>query len=133
MNNHNRNSKSPLNIHHLELVRLRIGYINDCPFSIRLHYKELINFGETHLRLCWVASWEIAPCFSLKERSLFALTDYTLCSEKKMSFTQIQGALKCHVSNLEINHLIRAIQQIDLWTRSMKYSNAISEKGNDNT
>ncbi|MBL4662594.1 MAG: carboxymuconolactone decarboxylase family protein [Flavobacteriaceae bacterium] len=58
--------KPSLEIHLLELVRLRIGYLNDCSFSIDLHFKELKNFGETDIRLLLVSVWNEVPHFSKK-------------------------------------------------------------------
>ncbi len=115
------NIKSALEIHHLELVRLRIGYLNECKYSIDLHYKELKNFGETDLRLSLVSVWNEVPCFSEKERALFLFTDYIISSRNKFSIEQVQDEFARHFNKEEITRLTRAINQIDLWTRSMKH------------
>jgi alkylhydroperoxidase family enzyme len=120
------NIKSVLEIHHLELVRLRIGYLNECHYSIDLHYNELKNFGETDFRLSLISVWNQVPNFSKKECSLFTLTDYIICPSDKLSLKEVHNILTPHFSNEQINALTQAIKQIDLWTRSMKHLNSKS-------
>lgn len=109
-----------IEIRHLELVRLRIGYLNNCKYSIGLHFNELKNFGESDLRLSLVSVWEEAPYFSEKERALFALTDYILTNKNN---EPLYSLLKPHFTMTQISNLTQAIKQIDLWTRSIKHSN----------
>lgn len=115
------NIKSTLEIHHLELVRLRIGYLNECQYSIDLHYTELKNFGETDLRLSLVSVWNEVPCFSKKERALFSFTDYIISSRNELSIEQVHDEFAQHFNKEEITRLTQAVNQIDLWTRSMKH------------
>ena len=110
-----------IEIRHLELVRLRIGYINNCNYSIDLHYNELKNFGETDLRLSLVAVWNEVPYFSEKERALFGLTDYIISSKNSDYSEHVYAQLKPHYTKSQITALTQAIKQIDLWTRSMKH------------
>ncbi|WP_052172450.1 carboxymuconolactone decarboxylase family protein [Psychroserpens jangbogonensis] len=117
---------STLEIRHLELVRLRIGYLNNCNYSINLHLNELKNFGETDLRLSLVSVWNLVPYFSEKERALFALTDYILNSNNSKNYEQVYMLLKRHFDNTQISALTQAIEQIDLWTRSLKHTESLS-------
>ncbi|MEH6536791.1 MAG: carboxymuconolactone decarboxylase family protein [Psychroserpens sp.] len=114
---------STIEIRHLELVRLRIGYLNNCNYSISLHFNELKNFGETDLRLSLVSVWNHVPHFSVKERALFALTDYIISTNNDDELESIHTLLEPHFSNDQITDLSNAIKQIDLWTRSMKHTN----------
>lgn len=116
--------KSSFEIHLLELVRLRIAYLNDCPYSINLHFNELKNFGETDVRLSLVSVWSQVCYFSDKEYALFSLTDYIIDSNNKNSFQEVNNLLKPHFNKNQITKLIQAIKQIDLWTRSMKHYEA---------
>ncbi|WP_432412497.1 carboxymuconolactone decarboxylase family protein [Rasiella sp. SM2506] len=115
-----------LEMRHLEFVRLRIGYLNNCNYSISLHLNELKNFGETDVRLSLVSVWNLVPDFSEKERALFALTDYILCSDTSKNYEQVYVILKSHFSKQQISALTQAIEQIDLWTRSLKHSETLS-------
>ena len=117
---------STIEIRHLELVRLRIGYLNKCDYSINLHFNELKNFGETDLRLSLVSVWNHVPHFSEKERALFALTDYILRSNDSKNYEQVYRLLKPHLSNKQISALTQAIEQIDLWTRSLKHTESLN-------
>ncbi len=120
------NINSTIDIRHLELVRLRIGYLNECTYSIDLHFNELKNFGETNLRLSLVSVWNEVPNFSEKECALFALTDYIISSNTQQTQEGINSLLKPHFTNTQITALTQAIKQIDLWTRSMKHLNKLN-------
>lgn len=117
---------STIEIRHLELVRLRIGYLNNCDYSINLHFNELKNFGETDFRLSLVSVWNHVPHFSEKECALFALTDYILRSNNSKNYEQVYRLLKPHFSNKQILALTQAIEQIDLWTRSLKHTESLN-------
>ena len=123
------NITTTFEIHHLELVRLRIGYLNNCNYSIALHYNELKNFGETDLRLSLVSVWNEVPYFLEKERALFSLTDYIIKSSKRLSSKEVQNQLNSHFNQDEIIVLTQAIKQIDLWTRSMKHLELATDCG----
>lgn len=112
-----------LKIHHLELVRLRIAYLNECNYSIDLHYKELKYFGETDLRLYLVSVWNQVSHFSEKECALFALTDYIISTDNNVKSEMIYSQLLVYFNKEQITDLTQAIKQIDLWTRSMKHTN----------
>jgi|GEM_PF-4484481 len=114
-------SHNNIEIRHLELVRLRIGYMNDCNYSIDLHFNELKNFGETDLRLSLVSVWNVVPHFSEKERALFTLTDHIISYNNSANYDQVYAILKPHFSDNQIYALTQAIEQIDLWTRSIKH------------
>ena len=115
-----------IEIRHLELVRLRVGYLNNCDYSINLHFNELKNFGESDLRLSLVSVWDCVPYFSEKERALFALTDYIIDSNYSGCIEGIYALLNPHFSTEQITDLTQAIKQIDLWTRSMKHLDDIA-------
>lgn len=117
----NSNINTTLEIRHLELVRLRIGYLNECPYAISLHYNELKSFGETDFRLSLISVWNETPYFSEKERALFALTDYIISSDNNTQLENVFVLLKPHFNKNQITALIQAIKQIDLWTRSIKH------------
>lgn len=120
------NLNSDLELHLIELVRLRIGYLNECNYSINLHYEELKNLGESDVRLLLVSVWNKTPYFSEKERAIFTLTDYIINDSDKNSFEEVRKFLTFHFNKEQIARLIQAIKQIDLWTRSMKHLDTTS-------
>jgi len=122
-----RDLNKTIEIRHLELIRLRIGYINNCNYSIDLHFNELKNFGETDLRLSLVAVWSYVPHFSKKECALFALTDYILSSKNNEELDSIYALLEPHFIDDQITALTQAIKQIDLWTRSLKHTESLND------
>jgi alkylhydroperoxidase family enzyme len=113
-------------IRQLELVRLRIGYINECPFAINLHYNELKSLGETDYKLLLVSVWREAPHFSEKEIALFTLTDYIISYENDMRPENVFALLKPHFNEEQVTTLTQVVKQIDLWTRSIKHLKLIT-------
>lgn len=110
---------SLLNTHLLELVRLRIGQINECNYCMKLHYEELKYMGESNLRLSLLNVWSKVPYFSMKERAVLALTDKIITKNEIKSCSKVYNLLLAYFSNDEINSLKLAIKQIDNWTQLM--------------
>jgi AhpD family alkylhydroperoxidase len=59
----------------LSLVHLRASQINGCSICVDAGACHLKNAGETDERLCAVAAWREAPCFTDAERAALALSE----------------------------------------------------------
>ena len=78
--------ESSLELHLLELIRLRISQINKCAYCVDMHYKELKHAGETELRLSSLSIWHETPFFSKKEQTVLKFTEVlTLISSKNVT------------------------------------------------
>ena len=59
----------------LELVRLRMAEIHDCPDAMRRHREQLERMGETDERLQHVSIWESSDLFNAQERAALAFCE----------------------------------------------------------
>lgn len=60
---------STLDLHLLELLRLRVAQKNGCAYCVDMHHKILKKHNETDLRLSSLCVWEETNYFSEKERA----------------------------------------------------------------
>ena len=59
----------------LELIRLRVAQIHQCPISIALHLEDLQASGESQRRLDHLENWGASPLFDNGERAALALCE----------------------------------------------------------
>ena len=59
----------------LDLVRLRVAQIHQCPISIALHLEDLQASGESQRRLDHLENWGASPLFDNGERAALALCE----------------------------------------------------------
>lgn len=69
------NGNERLDPHLLDLVRLRVAQIHQCPVSIAMHSEELSAKGETKERLDQLETWGTSSAFDGKERAALALCE----------------------------------------------------------
>lgn len=112
--------KSVLNIHLLELISLRIGQINDCLYCMNMHYNELLELGDSELRLTLLHVWENVPHFSKKERAVLGLTEELSTKNQNRTSEKTFELLRPFFSTEEINRLMIAIKKINTCTWLMK-------------
>ena len=68
-------TKTSLDPHLRELIKIRTSQINKCAFCIDLHTKDAIELGETERRIFALSAWQESPLFSKKERTVLQLTE----------------------------------------------------------
>ena len=113
-------NNSSLEIHLLELIRLRVGQKNGCAYCVDMHHKELQHLGETDLRLSSLCVWKETPYFSNRERAVLTLTDALTKLSREPLSDRIFKLLLPYFTKEEICYLTLAISQINTWTRLMK-------------
>lgn len=113
-------NNSTLNIHLLEIIRLRVSQINGCAYCVDMHHKELKNINETDLRLSSLCVWEETPYFTEKEVIVLKFTEILIKKEKKSISNDFFNKLQQFFSKEEISFLALAISQINTWTILMK-------------
>lgn len=120
MNTENFINNSSLEMHLLEILRLRVGQINGCAYCVDMHHKLLKNEGETDVRLSSICVWEETPYFTKKERIALKFTDALTKLESNFISDAIFDSLLEFFTKEEISYLTLAISQINTWTRLMK-------------
>lgn len=113
-------NESPIELHLLELIRLRVGQLNGCAYCVDMHYKELKHLGETELRLSSLSIWKEAPYFSEKERHVLAFTDKLTILNGDPVSDEVFNPLLSYFNKEEISYLTLAISHINTWNRLMK-------------
>jgi len=113
-------NNSSLDMHLLELIRLRVAQKNGCAYCVDMHHKELKHIGETDLRLSSLCVWKEAPYFSEKEIAALNLTDVLTKMSRDPLPEEVFEALTPHFNKEEICYLTLAISQINTWTRLVK-------------
>ena len=111
---------STLDLHLLELVRLRVAQKNGCAYCVDMHHKILKKYNETDLRLSSLCVWEETNYFSEKECAVLKFTDVLTRLERHPISDNVFNPLLEHFTKAEIAQLTLAISQINTWTRLMK-------------
>jgi len=104
----------------LELIRLRISYINRCAYCIDMHFKEAVAAGEELQRLYSISEWEGVSYYSAEERACLAWAEYltlpsVLNDEKELFEDLLRFFDKEKIANLTL-----VIVQINAWNQLMK-------------
>jgi len=111
---------STLDLHLLELVRLRVAQKNGCAYCVDMHHKILKKHNETDLRLSSLCVWEETNYFSKKEGVVLKFTDVLTRLKRKPISDNVFNPLLEYFTKAEIAQLTLAISQINTWTRLMK-------------
>lgn len=104
----------------LALARLRAAQINGCIYCVDMHYKELVNLGETSLRLSTLCVWDEGDFFDEKEKIVLLFTEQLTKANEGQITDQLFKQLNQYFSKEEIADLTLAIAQTNTWNRLMK-------------
>lgn len=113
-------NNTTLDLHLLELIRLRVAQKNGCAYCVDMHHKELKHLNETDLRLSSICVWEETTYFSDTERVVLNFTDALTKLSREPISDKVYNPLLEFFSKKEICFLTLAIAQINTWTRLMK-------------
>lgn len=111
---------SGLDIKLLELIRMRVSFINSCAYCLDMHYKEGIAAGETPLRLISVSVWRETNYYSPKEQAALQFAETLTYLPANEASEGIHDELSKHFSKQEIALLTLAIIQINSWNRLVR-------------
>lgn len=104
----------------LELIRLRVSYINGCTYCIAMHYKEALDEGETLHRLYSVPVWSDASCYTDRERACLQWAEYITLPQEFSNEQELFEKLSHYFDKAAIANLTLVIIQINAWNRLMK-------------
>lgn len=111
---------STIDLHLLELIRLRVSQKNGCAYCVDMHYKELKHLGESELRLSTLCVWEETSFFTDKERAVLKFADALTKINREPFSSDVLENLQIYFTQAEICHLALSISQINTWNRLMK-------------
>jgi len=105
----------------LELIRVRVSYINKCAYCIDMHIKEAVAAGEQTYRLYSISNWQDTTYYSDEERACLAWAEYITLPSKQVYDEQRLFEDLLHFYNKEkIANLTLVVTQINAWNRLMK-------------
>lgn len=91
-----------LDLHLIELIKLRASQINGCAACLAIHTKVAIEAGETAQRLGTLAAWRGNHLFSEQEQAALELTEYiTVISEGHID-DELYAQLRDHLTDDQI-------------------------------
>jgi AhpD family alkylhydroperoxidase len=101
----------------LELVKLRVSYMNGCAYCVDMHTQDARVEGETEQRLYAVPVWREAPFFTDRERAALAFAEaVTALGHDGVTDAVFQEA-SGHFPEEELVNLTMAIIAINCWNR----------------
>lgn len=104
----------------LELIRLRVSYINGCSYCIAMHYKEALDEGEKLHRLYSLPVWNDASCYTDKERACLQWAEYITLPQEFTDQQELFETLLRYFDKAAIANLTLVVIQINAWNRLMK-------------
>jgi len=109
--------KSGLDEKLLELIRMRVSFINSCAYCLDMHFKEGIAAGETPLRLFSVAVWRETTYYSPAEQAALEFAEALTYMPANVSTHHLHDELLKYYTKQQIALLTLAIIQINSWNR----------------
>ena len=99
----------------LDLVRLRVAQIRECPVGIEKHQLDLKARGESKNRLDQLRVWRESPFFSNKEKVALTLGETISLAPTKLILKQFIEEARHHFEKEELIALLLAILAVNDW------------------
>ena len=101
----------------LDLVRLRVSFINGCAYCVDMHTKDARAAGETEQRLYAIPVWRETPYFTERERAALAWAE----AVTNVAYDHVPDAefeaVRRQFTDKEVADLSLAIVAINGWNR----------------
>jgi AhpD family alkylhydroperoxidase len=114
---HYLNTGAGLELAFLELVRLRVSWMNGCEYCITKHTAELQKQNETEERITQVAEWRGSPLYTEREQAALAWAEALTNIQDGHAPDAVYAQLLAHFSEVEAVNLTLAITTINAWNR----------------
>ena len=99
----------------LDLVRLRVAQIYECPLCTGYHTECLREHGESTLRILDVKKWTRSALFNERERAALALADLLASEPSGPIPDEVVHQARHHYNDAEILQLVLAIFAASDW------------------
>ncbi|MBT9566931.1 MAG: carboxymuconolactone decarboxylase family protein [Thiobacillus sp.] len=99
------------------LIEARVSQLNACVYCLHLHFREVLDLGESQRRLDSLTVWHESPLFDAREKAALAWADALTMLPDTRADESVFAALKLHFSDLEIVELSLAISLGNFWNR----------------
>jgi AhpD family alkylhydroperoxidase len=109
--------RSGLEAELLELVKLRVSYMNGCGYCVDMHTKDARAAGETEQRLYAVPVWRDTPFFTPRERAALAWSEALTELGRDGVSVDTHEEVRARFSEEEVVNLTMAVVAINSWNR----------------
>jgi AhpD family alkylhydroperoxidase len=101
----------------LELVKLRVSYMNGCGYCVDMHTKDARAAGETEQRLSGVPVWRDTPYFTERERAALEWAESVAAVGDSRVPDALFRSVREHFEEGELVDLTMAVIAIGGWNR----------------
>ena len=101
----------------LELVKLRVSYMNGCAFCVDMHTKDARASGESEQRLFGLPLWRETPYFTARERAALDWAEAVAGVGGSLIPDGVYGSAREHFRDEELVDLTMAVIAIGGWNR----------------
>ena len=101
----------------VEIVRLRVAYLNGCAYCVDVHSKDARAAGETEQRLYAIPVWRETPFFTPRERAALAWTESVTDVGRTGVPDEDYEQARAELSESQLLALTMVIIAINGWTR----------------
>jgi len=101
----------------LELVKLRVSFMNGCAFCIEMHWKRLEALGESAQRLYSLGAWREQSGYSPRERAALAWAESLTRVAETGVPDDVYAEVSAHFTPKELADLSYAVAAINAWNR----------------
>jgi AhpD family alkylhydroperoxidase len=101
----------------LELVKLRVSYMNGCAYCVDMHTIDARAQGESEQRLYAVPVWRDTPFFTPRERAALAFAESVTELGRDGVPDVVFEEARAHFTDAELVKLAMAVIAINSWNR----------------
>jgi AhpD family alkylhydroperoxidase len=101
----------------LELVKLRVSYMNGCAYCVDMHTIDAREQGESEQRLYAVPVWRDTPFFTPRERAALAFAESVTELGRDGVPDVVFDEARAHFTDAELVKLVMAVIAINSWNR----------------
>lgn len=110
-----------------ELVRLRVGQIDNCNYCVILHTKQTVKMGIPAAKVSSLSTWQQSNLFTDKEKAALAFAESVSSLNHDTSRIAYKNLLKADFSKPEIEELTNVVILMDIWARIFMVQGKVSE------
>ncbi|MGD8287690.1 MAG: carboxymuconolactone decarboxylase family protein [Gemmatimonadota bacterium] len=101
----------------LELVKLRVSYMNGCAFCVDMHTKDARAASETEQRLYGLPVWRETPYYTERERAALEWAEAVASVGESRVPDDVYDRARAHFEESELVDLTMAVIAIGGWNR----------------
>jgi AhpD family alkylhydroperoxidase len=114
---HYLNTAAGLELAFLELVRLRVSWMNGCEYCIGKHTAELQRLNQTAERIARVAEWRGSALYTPREQAALAWAEALTNIQDGHAPDAVYAQMLAHFTEVETVNLTLAISSMNAWNR----------------